>query len=446
MQTILLKNHSKKQNADKKFNLSNILKFYKGSNSSKIGLEYERLSLDKDTLKNAPYEKMAKIIEHFSKIMSWEIVYDKETIIGAKNISGSTLSLEPGCQLEISIKPYENIFDIDIELSKIINLIDKIALQYDVIFVGYGISPKSSESEIVLLEKERYKIMYGYLPLAKKAEFCPKMMKQTAGIQVNLDYKDNIDAYYKLKFFNLIMPFMMGLSANSPFEKNRITSKKSLRAEVWRYTGENRCNIFYKDIFSKIFFKKENISKNYIEELLNVPMVYIQKDDKNIPIKGKLTFREYIKQGFKGYFATNEDFMLHQSLCFPDVRFKNYIEIRNHDSQSPAFALGLCAFYKGLSKANFRNLLKTFSYLKMADVEKYSEKITKEGLNYSPAKGKTGWDIIEKLFKISLENLSAKEKTYLEPIRKIITNKKTQADIIQDYNINDSRDLIEFLK
>ena len=43
---------------DEKFDLNKALRFYSGSKTSKIGLEYERLSLDKDTLENASYEKI----------------------------------------------------------------------------------------------------------------------------------------------------------------------------------------------------------------------------------------------------------------------------------------------------------------------------------------------------------------------------------------------------
>lgn len=430
---------------DEKFDLNKALKFYSGSKTSKIGLEYERLSLDKNTLENAPYEKIAKIVEHFAKIQSWDLIYDNKTIIGAKDNDNNSISLEPGCQLEISLKPQENIFDIDIALTKITTLLDNIAKAYDVLFLGYGISPISCEDKINLLEKQRYKIMYNYLPYASVGELCPKMMKQTAGIQINLDYKNNIDAFNKLKFFNLIMPFLMGLCSNSPFEKNNLSDKKSIRAHVWRYTGAQRCNLFYRDIFSKIFFKKQNIFKNYIKELFNIPMVYIEKYGKNIALKGKLTFGEYIKNGFKKHYATLDDFLLHQSLCFPDVRLKNYIEIRNHDSQTPNFALALCAFYKGLIQEDFNKLLKQFSYLKLADIEKYNEKIINQGLNYKINKRKNGWDIIYELYDISYSNLSTKERIYLEPIKTMLKNKKTNADLIQERNIQNGKNLLEFL-
>ena len=58
--------------------------------------------------------------------------------------------------------------------------------------------------EIEILNKNRYKIMNNYLPYCQKGELCPKMMRQSAGIQINIDYKDNIDAYNKLYFINIL--------------------------------------------------------------------------------------------------------------------------------------------------------------------------------------------------------------------------------------------------
>ena len=245
----LIEKEQKQKTFNKKLTISEIEKFYSGSKDSLIGLEYERLSLDVKTLKNANFENMEKIIIHFSKVLKWELVYDGKFIIGAKSPDGTSISLEPGCQLEISIAPKKDVLAIDLELTKIIELLDKIANIYDVRFLGYGITPNASVDEISLIPKRRYNIMAKYLPDCQYGELAPKMMRQTAGIQINVDYINSKDAYLKLKFLNLIMPFMAGLSANSPFENNRLSDLKSIRTNVWRFTGLDRCNFFYKDIF-----------------------------------------------------------------------------------------------------------------------------------------------------------------------------------------------------
>ena len=110
MLNLLDKKQENKSLKQKKLKISDIEKYYlSNQNNSLIGLEYERLSLDKNTFKNASYELLEKIIKHFCEITSWNLIYDDKTIIGAKSDSGSSISLEPGCQLEISLSPKKEI-------------------------------------------------------------------------------------------------------------------------------------------------------------------------------------------------------------------------------------------------------------------------------------------------------------------------------------------------
>ena len=185
--------------------------------------------------------------------------------------------------------------------------------------------------------------------------------------------------------------------------------------------------------------------KNYIEAVLNVPMIFIERENKIIEINGKITFRDFIEHGFCGCSATMDDYILHQSLCFPDVRLKKYIEIRYHDSADYKFALALCAFYKGLMEANIKENLKKVSYLKINDIENYNKEIISNGLNYKLKNGKDGWGVILDLFNISRQNLNFAQRAYLEPIFSMIKTRKTNADLIQEYNISKTSDLIELL-
>lgn len=436
-----------KQNIRKKLTISDIEKFYlKSAKSKKLyGLEYERLSLDINKKTAADYTSIKKIIEHFSKIMNWELVYDDDIVIGAVSPDNTSISLEPGCQLEISLSPKENISDIDINLSKITTLLDKIAKLYDVIFLGYGVNPSQTPDEIKILNKRRYKIMNNYLPNCKDAELCTSMMRKTAGIQVNIDYSSKKDAYLKLKFFNLISPFVSALCANSPFDNKRMTDIKSNRVNIWQFVGSQRCNLFYEDIFCHLFKKYDNIFKNYINCVLDVPMVYIERNNECIPINGLITFREFMKSGFLDYSAEIDDYILHQSLCFPDVRLKQYIEIRNHDSSNPDIALMLCALYKGLSRCNFEKLLKKFSYLKLDKIPQYYKTSLGDGLDLCVCSDISGWDVIKELFNISKQKLNTRERCYLEPLIKMLKLKQTSADSIIESGVKSPDELVEFL-
>ena len=430
----------------KKLSISDIEKFYLNSMTCelKIGLEYERLSLDKNTLKTADYERVEKIIEHFASIQKWELIYDNKTVIGAKDNSGTSISLEPGCQFELSLAPKNNIEIIDIEASRIIGLLDKIADIYDIKFLGYGITPNTNVDEITILNKRRYKIMNDYLPNCYKGELCPKMMRQTAGIQINIDYKDKDDAYNKIYLFNILMPFITGLYSNSPIEDNKIKEYKSIRNNVWRFTGEDRCNLFYREIFNKKFFKHKNVFKNYINEILDTPMVFIEREDEYIPIKGKITFREFMKSGYMKYRATINDYLTHQSLCFPDVRLKNCIEIRNHDSNSLEYALALCALYKGICLTDTEKALKEFKFIDIEETDKYFKNSAICGLDFKIGKIEA-WEVAAKILNLAIKNLNEKEKSYLAPIKKLIAQKKTPADIIIECGVENARELVKFL-
>ena len=436
----------KKTTVKHHLDINDIEKFYLSNSSDfKIGLEYERLSLDKESLKNADYERVSKIIEDFCSITNWNITYDENTIIGACDSKGSSVSLEPGMQFELSLAPEKNIDEINFKATKLISLLDKIASSYNVIFLGYAISPLSCVDEIKILNKRRYQVMNKTLPYLERGELCRDMMRRTAGIQVNVDYKDKTDCFNKLQFLNLIAPFMSGVCSNSPFEKGKISNFKSLRSNIWRYSGSQRCNLFYDEIFNSKLFKHQNIFKNYIDKVLDVPMIFIERDDKYIEFRGHITFREFMKSGYCGCFATLNDYMIHQSLCFPDIRLKNYIEVRCHDSNNFDFALALCAFYKGLLKCDIKEMLEQLKFLKIKDVPLMFEKASKNALDFDVTKNYCAWDVVEYLLNCAKNSLENSEKHYLGELEQKIKLRKTSSDLIIENKIQSAHELIDYL-
>ena len=147
--------------------------------------------------------------------------------------------------------------------------------------------------------------------------------------------------------------------------------------------------------------------EDYINAIINVPMLYIQRNGRNIELEGKITFKDFMQRGYMNYTATLEDYILHSSLTFPDVRLKNCIEIRNHDSQNISNALSVCALYKGIlhnkeATAEVINLLKP---LRHEDLEASGLNSAKYGLNYMVNKLNMGaYDVARKILKFQ-ENI-----------------------------------------
>ena len=235
----------------KKLTFEDIINYYSEGESfdKKIGLEYERISLNKNDFRQPDFKNLFEIIRNFANLYNFEVIYDKDTIIGAKNNEGSSISLEPGGQFEISLSPKESLYEIQIQAQDYINKIDELAQIYKVKFFAIGNNPKTCYNNLQILNKRRYKIMADYL--FKKGKLAPVMMRETAGVQINIDYTNRFDAKRKIRASCLMSPFLTGFFANSPFRNNKLTKYKSIRALAWKYTGSERCNLFYKDIIDK---------------------------------------------------------------------------------------------------------------------------------------------------------------------------------------------------
>ena len=69
------------------------------------------------------------------------------------------------------------------------------------------------------------------------------MMRETAGIQVGIDFSSEEDAIAKLHLAGLISPFMTAIFANSKMRGGVDTGYKSFRALAWLNTDNDRCGL-----------------------------------------------------------------------------------------------------------------------------------------------------------------------------------------------------------
>ncbi len=414
---------------EKELLFNEIINYYSEGESLKetVGLEYERISLDGTNFKQADFNNLTDIIKIFSKENNFELLYDNSTVIGAFDKKGTSVSLEPGGQFEISLAPKSSLYEIQFLMQKYLNQIDNLGDMFNTKFFAIGSNPNNCYHEMKILNKTRYKIMADYL--IKKGKFAPVMMRETAGVQINIDYKDELDAELKIKTSLLMSPFLTGFFANSPFRGNKLTKYKSIRALAWKFTGYDRCNLFYGDVLDL----KGNLYSNYANSILDVPMIYIERNNNPVLINGKITFRDFMKNGFEGHNAIIKDYILHQSLCFPDVRLKNCIEIRNHDSQNLEVAIGIAAIYKGIlyNKKNTEKVLRLLSSLNSFDIEKAGFLAAKFGVNFKIEKlNKYCFEIVEDILSIAKDGLNQDEKKYLNFLIDLIKSRKCIADLV----------------
>lgn len=404
--------------------------FYSGcKNETKVGVESEKLLVYKENQQAVKYEDVVKILNLFDE-KEWQKIYDDENLTALKSNIGM-ITLEPGSQIELSLKPYKTLDEITKQLDNFYTQLDTYSDKIGAMVINRGIHPVSTYDNINIIPKKRYEYMTKYLPQKGLTPFV--MMRETAGIQANFDYKDEQDAIRKLALSIKMSPIISALYSNSPVRGGKLTEYKSFRANSWLNVDEDRCGFISK----KLFEKELNFTFNdYVETLLDVPMIFIERNGNYY--EANLTFREFISNGYNGLIAQLSDWLTHISLYFPDVRLKSYIEIRNHDAQNALMTYSVPAFWKGIiynpnAIEAIEDILKNYSY---EDFVQLRSNAPKYGIN-AKLKNIEIIELIKEFFNISrasLQENGINEEKYLDSAFEYIENKRTPADdIISKY-------------
>lgn len=415
--------------------------FYKFSFNTdmKIGMELERLPVNKDKLavKYNGFNGIKHILEEISLSCGWGKLYNNQVLIGLKK-ENTTITLEPGCQVEISLEPQKSVKKLKEEVDKIDNEINPILKYFGVKLLEYGISPYSTANEINVFPKKRYQYMAKYL----KGSLASSMMRETAGIQVAIDFKNETDAIKKLRIFTKISPVMTAMFANSPIKGGKYTGYKTNRALAWLNTDNDRCGLINKKLFDKNY---DFSIQDYLERVLDIPMLYISRPkiipnggsmscpiNNDVIINGKITFAEFLKNGYEGYTPTMSDYETQQSLFFPEVRLKNYLEIRNHDCQKGDLKYSIPAIYKGLAydESVLNCLIDLFDEFSYEDIMNARENVPKYALNTNFGNKKI-LDLAKEIIRLANQGLkNDADVKFLNPIEELIFQGLCPADLI----------------
>lgn len=401
----------------------------KPSIEHKIGIEFERLPVSSIDFKMVDYSKengIYDLLRNFAKIDEWNFITDDYNIIGLKK-GEDRLTLEPGCQLELSLAPEKNISDIKSKIDSFNKKINPILKKYDINLLEYGISPVSTYKHINLIPKKRYHIMANYL----WGILSDVMMKETAGIQACFDFSSEKDAMKKFKVANMLSPFMTAMFANSPIRGGVDTGYKTFRGLSWLNTDTERCGFISKKIFEN---KNDYSFENYVEDIMKIPMIFIMRNEKPVEIQGKINFEQFMKNGFNEHKATLEDFELHSNLCFPDVRLRKFIEIRNHDCANHGMQYSILAMYKGLlyNKTALNDIEKLLSQFSYNDIMEIRYNVPRKAL-CTRIKKYMIKDVARDILKIAQNGLKENgegEEEFLEPILELTPYGLSPADII----------------
>ena len=421
--------------------------FFKGIKSKhnlKIGVEHEKFILNKNTLKPVSYEEhngIKNILEKLTTI-GWTPLYDdnQKTIIALKR-GKEAITLEPGGQIELSGAPLDNIHETCEETTNHLKQLKKIGNELNFILLGMGVEPNQALDEIPWMPKQRYEIMKKYM--TKVGNLGHHMMKRTCTNQVNIDFFSEEDMIEKLRLMFNLESIATAMFANSPFDQGKISKYKSLRSHFWHDTDSDRTGLL------PFVFEKGFCFEKYTDYALNVPMYFINRNHKYIDMT-KYTFKEYLNENFNDQDDTIllKDWEDHLTTLFPQVRLKQYLEIRSMDAcnwdlicSQPAFWIGI--LYDDGVLDNVKEITESWTN---EDREYLNKIVPQKGLQ-STFKGKKLISFAQEFFELSKKGLKKRnrlskngefdESIHMKDLEKNLENGCSPADsLINKFNSN----------
>ena len=312
--------------------------------SWRVGTEYEKLAMSKRGARLA-YEDVGseagigRLLSELGEHGDWSPIEEAGGLIGLKK-DGASITLEPGGQFELSGAPFATIHETYDELQVHLEDLRWLSEHYGVRWAWAGLDPISQPDALPWMPKKRYAVMRSYLPT--RGTLGLTMMQRTCTVQANLDFKSEVDMGKKLRVGMGLASVVTAMFANSPFDAGGPCQLKSFRAQVWTDTDPDRTGL-------RPWAVDDTLAtyERWVHFALDVPMFFFVRNSRYVACAG-LPFRRFLEEGYQGHQATMDDWELHLSTLFPEVRLKRYLEMRSADCVSPDLICALPALWKGL--------------------------------------------------------------------------------------------------
>ena len=399
----------------------------------RIGTEHEKFVYDCKTHKPIPYDGkpgIRQLLEGMTRF-GWKPVMEGENIVG-HTLNGASLSLEPGGQFELSGAALKSIHETCAEVNTHLDQVRAVANELNFGVLGMGYAPSWSLDEVPVMPKGRYQIMRRYMP--KVGAYGLDMMFRTCTVQVNLDFESEADMVKKFRVGLALQPIATALFANSPFTEGKPNGYLSYRSQIWTDTDPDRSGMI------PFVFEPGMGFERYVDHALGVPMYFVYRNGKYIDASGQ-SFRDFMAgklPALPGELPTLRDWADHITTLFPEVRLKQFLEMRGADGGPwwrlcalPAFWTGLLYDTPALDAA--WDLVKGWS---IEEISALRDAVPKTALKTPFRKG-TVREVADQVLKIAALGLTNRNRLspsgedeghFLDSLRRIVATNETAAE------------------
>lgn len=301
--------------------------------TGRVGVEVEHFLLDHASghpLTASQVEDMLEVLRP-----DYDQAFYEDGRLIALQDAHTLITLEPGSQFEVSFLYTRDMDQLrawyDQAMAPVMKLVERQGA--DVVWSG-GL-PTVPADEVRRIDKHRYEYMEAWF--ARTGNRGREMMKATASVHVSIDYADEADFVRKVRAANILHPLLAFLMSNTPDYAGQDNPDILLRDSIWSDTDPARTGI-PDGLFDEGFGYQ-----GYADWLEQIPVILMVDGETYVPEPDLTVGQTGEKYGW------NKAHIQHLlSMAFPDVRVKNFIEIRSADSVKPPYITAYAALIRAL--------------------------------------------------------------------------------------------------
>lgn len=307
-------------------NIASIADYIKSgyNKENRFGLELEHFIYD-DNYNMITIDELSQVLEKIAKRLDLDhIKIEREgSFISAIIAPQYSLSVEPACQLEISIMASDDIAEIAHIYDGFRKVADEILKEVGYVLYHHGIFPTIESGdgkveEIPLINKGRYITMDKHFE--STGTLGKYMMRASAATQVSIDFSSEADAMKKLRVLQKIAPIVALLTEHrSSKKKDPMWKEYLVRNQIWQDIDASRCG------YVEGSLDPEYKITDWASYIYHNQGLLTYKDGELIDITG-----QRVDEYYKNQEIESVEYLL--SMYFPTVRLKTYIEYRVADS------------------------------------------------------------------------------------------------------------------
>jgi len=313
--------------------------------SDRVGIEVECATLDAQTGTAARYEG-DNGTKHLLRLIQAE--FGGDAIVGHAGLTGVQLpdetkfSLEASGGLEYSSRPGQNLCDINKDAKYYLQKCAALACKLGLALVPGGNIPFDSMESIEWVPDDHAGLMRDFCARLGSAGIASLEVSVLAiTTQTTLDQGSPHELVERLRVAFSAATVSSVLFVNSPITDGHLNGWHSWRMSRLRLEDPSRFG------FPPFAVDEHINSDDYIEWLLDMPMIHYRRGDQELPAPDK-NFRELMSSGFDdGRLPDLADWKSQVGQAWPFVRLRKTIELRLSDGPPYSALMAAPAFWSG---------------------------------------------------------------------------------------------------